>query len=243
MSENVSFDNCDVVVEILDTIPTNWIHADYNETNPEHLAYIIGRENIQPKLVAGRNVVIDSDTNEISAEITLDQLPDMISSDAGNQLVTGIDGKLYAGTFIKNCGEVNIRANLPLNPKEFDSYLVKNENLFVFAHYNNGELVWMPLSFYVDMSLYVSQEAFSTSMSNVYTYFGNYYTKNEADDKFVAKSDLTASIVNLFYPIDGNQRFTQFPNAPTPAVQFGMGEWEIDTALSTGDFTYWKRIG
>lgn len=235
MSEKISFDDCDVKVQILDTVPTNWIHADYDETNPEHLAYIIGRENIQPKLVAGQNIVIDSDTNKISAQVTLDQFPDMISQDTGNQLTTGVDGKLYAGTFIKNCGEVNIRANLPLNPKEFDSYLVKDENLFVFAHYQNGNLVWMPLSFYVDMNLYTTQEAFSTAMTNVYTNFGNYYTKNEADDRFVSKTglnfDTTTAIVNLLYPVGGSQRFVQYPNAPTPYNQFGMGEWEIDTTM------------
>lgn len=245
--DTVQFEDADVNVKLYDNVSNDWVHADYDETNPEHISYIQGRENIQPKLVAGRNVVIDSDTNEISAEITLDQFPDLISQDSGNDIKIGNDGKLYAGVFIKDCGSVNMRANLPLDAQQFDAYYINDENLYVFARRVNGSLSWMPLSFYVDMNLYVTQTAFSNAMTDVYGNFANYYTKSEADEKFVSKTALgnstTEAIVNLLYPIGGNQRFAQFPNAPTPANQFGMGEWEVDSTLSTGNITYWGRIG
>lgn len=250
--DGVNFNDYDVEIEIYDLVCANWIHADYLEEDPNNIAYINNRDMIQPKLVAGEMVHIDPTTNTIS--ISFDDMSQFISSDEGNEIKQGSDSKLFVefGGLMQDCGSVPTRHSLPGTEDNFRAYYVEDEGLYVFAYNDNRILKWLPLSFFVDMDLYVSQEAFSEYSREVNERLTNFYTKAEADERFVAKTeelltsalstietpeaftldDIHRQIVDTCYPIGGSQRYIQYPNALTPKEHFGYGEWEIDTTFA-----------
>lgn len=55
---------------------------------------------------------------------------------------------------LRDKGALPSRSDLPPAATNFDSYLIEDEELIVFAYNTDTELVWLPLNFFVDMSLY-----------------------------------------------------------------------------------------
>lgn len=160
MADNIVFNDFDVTVEIYDSVIAKWVLTDYAETDPSSTAYLRNRDLIQQKLTAGTNVTIDKD-NVISAEVRLDQMEQFISKDLQNELKLGTDQLLYVGFsgLLRNGGDVATREELPDTSDPFIAHMIKDENLIVFAYHDESlGLVWLPLSFYVDMNLYVSKE-------------------------------------------------------------------------------------
>lgn len=177
MSDKVIFNDYDVTVEIFDSVIAKWVLTDYLETDSRSTAYLRNRDKIQPKLVAGKNVTIDPDTNEISADVRLDQMIQFVSTDERNELHLGTDHLLYVSFsgLLRDKGHVPTRSALPnvAAEDEFISYYIDDEQLYVFAHYDADlGTVWLPLSFYVDMNLYVSKEEQEVTL-------GNYTTKED----------------------------------------------------------------
>lgn len=166
MADNIVFNDFDVTVEIYDSVIAKWVLTDYAETDPSSTAYLRNRDLIQPKLTAGTNVTIDKD-NVISAEVRLDQMEHFISHDLQNELKLGTDQLLYVGFsgLLRDGGDVETREELPDSSDPFIAHMIKDENLIVFAYHDESlGLVWLPLSFYVDMNLYVSKEELSEDL-------------------------------------------------------------------------------
>lgn len=158
--DKIVFNDYDVTVEIYDAVIAKWANTDYGETDPQSSTYLRNRDKIQPKLVEGTNVTIDPETNTISAEFRLDQVEQLVSTDAGNEVKLGKDGLLLVSFngLLRNYGSVSTREDLPDTAKVFDAYYIEDEKLYVFAHMDSAlGLVWLPLSFFVDMKLYVSK--------------------------------------------------------------------------------------
>lgn len=169
MADNINFNDFDITVEIYDSVIAKWVLTDYAETDPSKTSYLRNRDLIQPKLVAGENVIIDPNTNEISAQIRLDQMEQFISRDAKNELRLGSDQLLYVGFsgLLRNGGDVATRQDLPDMSDPFIAHMIKDENLIVFSYMDeNLGLVWLPLSFYVDMNLYVSKTELTEELEN-----------------------------------------------------------------------------
>lgn len=169
MVDNIVFNDFDVTVEIYDSVIAKWVLTDYAETNPASTAYLRNRDLIQPKLTAGTNITISED-NEISADICLDQMKHFISHDLKNELKLGTDQLLYVGFsgLLRNGGDVETREDLPYVSDPFIAHMIKDENIIVFAYQDvTLGLVWLPLSFYVDMNLYVSKEELSTEAAPI----------------------------------------------------------------------------
>lgn len=165
----IVFDDLDVTVEIYDSVIAKWVLTDYLETNPASTAYLRNRDSIQPKLSAGTNITISED-NEISADIRLDQMEQFISRDLHNELQLGTDQLLYVGFsgLLRNGGDVETRGDLPDTSEPFIAHMIKDENLIVLAYQDVAlGLVWLPLSFYVDMNLYVSKEELPTEAAPI----------------------------------------------------------------------------
>ena len=55
---------------------------------------------------------------------------------------------------LKDKGSVLTRTGLPAIANNYDSYLIEDENIIVFAYNKQSGLEWLPLNFFVDMSLY-----------------------------------------------------------------------------------------
>lgn len=156
---DVIFNDYDVTVEIYDSVIAKWVLTDYAETNPSSASYLRSRDLIQPKLKAGTGVVISVD-NEISADFGL-EADKLISRDADNEVKLGTDQLLYVGFggLLRDGGDVATREDLPDTSEAFIAHMILDENLIVFSYLDATiGLVWLPLSFFADMSLYVLKE-------------------------------------------------------------------------------------
>lgn len=166
MADKIIFNDYDVTVEIYDSVIAKWMQTDYSETDASSGAYLKNRDLIQPKLTAGENVQISED-NVISADISPDKMEQFISTDPNNELKIGTDKLLYVGFsgVLRNGGEVATREDLPDASEPFVAHMIVDEDLIVFAYPDEGlGLVWLPLSFYVDMNLYVSKGELSEDL-------------------------------------------------------------------------------
>ncbi len=157
MKDKINFNDCVVEVEIIDAVLGRWAVVDYAETDSSKLTYLRNRELIQPKLVAGSNVEINTETNEISVDINEGGLRQLVSEDVENVLRVDESGKLSASLkgALRDRGSVPTRADLPLEASNFDAYMISSEQLVLFA-YNDAflGLFWLPLSFSAEMSEY-----------------------------------------------------------------------------------------
>lgn len=161
MSSKVIFVDSDITVEIYDAVLAKWTLTDYAETDSTKLSYLRNRDLIQPRLVAGDSIVIDEVTNTISVDIHVNRF---ISEDANNELTLGSDNLLFVGfeKLLRNGGVLASKSDLPLSSEDFVMHYLSAEKTFVFAYNmlvdDTPVLSWQPLTFYVDMSLYVSKE-------------------------------------------------------------------------------------
>lgn len=82
------------------------------------------------------------------------------------------------------------------------------------------------------------------------------YTGQEIEAAIEAAIEAPATYLTLKkwldinFPVGGNERYVQFPNAPTPASKFAGTSWEIDTTLqgrtligSGGSYTFGSTGG
>lgn len=70
MSDDIRFNDLEVTVEIFDAVWNAILsQSDYLEEDSAKLPFIRNKDKIQPKLVAGENIVIDSETDTISVHL------------------------------------------------------------------------------------------------------------------------------------------------------------------------------
>jgi hypothetical protein len=58
------------------------------------------------------------------------------------------------GSLLVDKGTVSDRSGLPEEADNFDSYMIEDEELVVFAYNGSSGIVWLPLGFFADMTLY-----------------------------------------------------------------------------------------
>lgn len=159
MRDNINFNDVEVEVEIFDSVLGKMAVSDFAETDPNKVSYIRNKQLYQRKLKAGPNTKIDDETDTISSSISVEGLPELISTDSENALQIGKDGKLFANIqgLLEEKGDVPTRSELPSMASNYDSYMIADEQLIVFAYNSHqGALSWLPLNFFVDMNLYLT---------------------------------------------------------------------------------------
>jgi hypothetical protein len=99
-------------------------------------------------------------------------------------------------------GTVIDRSELPEEADNFDSYMIEGEELIVFAYNGSSGIVWLPLGFFVDMSLYETVSGATEKMeaaiveANAYT---DTKAAHEAQTRAEADQELQEQI-NLLNP-------------------------------------------
>ena len=160
--DKVIINDAQVTVEIIDSVLGKMTVSDMAVEDPNRMDYVRNKQLYQKKLTAGANITIDED-NVISSELDVQGIPQLISSDAGNAITQGEDGRLLVAQsrWLRNGGTVETREELPILTDSFVAYMVKSENLVVFSYIStvggSNSLVWLPLSFFADMDLYATK--------------------------------------------------------------------------------------
>lgn len=143
MSDKITFNDCDVDVEIYDAVIAKWVLTDFLELDPTSTAYLRNRDKIQEKLTPGTNITID-ENNVISANVRLDQVAQFISQQALNELKLGDDGLLYTNHvgLVRDGGALNSRDDLPTESLDFVFHLIKSDGTFLMALNTQNGLTW-----------------------------------------------------------------------------------------------------
>ena len=100
---------------------------------------------------------------EESAKIHTDtKLTDYLTEAETNELIHELLKSLLVDK-----GPVPNRAGLPLTSSNYDSYMIENEEIIVFAYnVSPTQLEWLPLNFFADMSLYETVSGATEKMNS-----------------------------------------------------------------------------
>jgi len=88
------------------------------------------------------------------------KLTDYLTEEETNQLL-----QEHLQTVLIDKGSKPSRVNLPVTADNYDSYLLEDEELIVFAYNKSIGLSWLPLNFFVDMSLYETVQGATEKMN------------------------------------------------------------------------------
>ena len=120
------------------------------------------------------DVAIAADNAENAAKAYADiKLTDYLTETEVNELF-----QEHLTRLLVDQGSVPNRSELPQVASNYDSYMLEDEDVIVFAYNSIGGLRWLPLNFFVDMSLYETVAGASEKMNAAVT-SANAYTDTE----------------------------------------------------------------